>query len=106
LKILVTGCFGFIGYNFINSILKNNNGDFLLLGIDSLSSPYSRLNYKNLGESEHFKFYEEDICNISNLDFSNKDQIDLVINFAAESHVDTSIYNPSLFIKSNILCYK
>ena len=103
MKILVTGCFGFIGYNFINSILKNNNGDFLLLGIDSLSSPYSRLNYKNLGESENFKFYEEDICNISDLDFSNKDQIDLVINFAAESHVDTSIYNPSLFIKSNIL---
>ena len=69
-------------YNFINSILKNNSGEFLLLGIDSLSSPYSRLNYKNLGESEYFKFYEEDICNISNLDFSNKDQIDLVINFA------------------------
>ena len=103
MKILVTGCFGFIGYNFINSILKNNSGEFLLLGIDSLSSPYSRLNYKNLGESEYFKFYEEDICNISNLDFSNKDRIDLVINFAAESHVDTSIYNPSLFIKSNIL---
>ena len=38
MKILVTGCFGFIGYNFINSILKNNSGEFLLLGIDSLSA--------------------------------------------------------------------
>ena len=103
MKILVTGCFGFIGYNFINSILENNNKDFLLLGIDSLNNPYSKLNYKNLGDSEYFKFYEEDICNISNLDLSNKDQIDLVINFAAESHVDTSIYNPGLFIKSNVL---
>ena len=60
MKILVTGCFGFIGYNFINSILENNNKDFLLLGIDSLNNPYSKLNYKNLGDSEYFKFYEED----------------------------------------------
>tara|TARA_B100000427_G_scaffold59868_1_gene47140 strand:- start:55 stop:1053 length:999 start_codon:yes stop_codon:yes gene_type:complete len=103
MKILVTGCFGFIGYNFLNFILENNNGEFSILGVDSLNNPYSKLNYKNLAESEYFKFYEEDICNISNFGLSDKDNIDLVINFAAESHVDTSIYNPGLFIKSNVL---
>jgi dTDP-glucose 4,6-dehydratase len=72
-----------------------------LVGIDSLNNPYSLLNKKVFMEDNNFEFYHEDINNIKNIFFESTD-IDAVVNFAAESHVDTSIYNPDIFIESNI----
>jgi dTDP-glucose 4,6-dehydratase len=101
LKILITGCFGFIGYNFLKTLTEEYKKDFNLVGIDSLNNPYSLLNKKVFMEDNNFEFYHEDINNINNIFFESTD-IDAVVNFAAESHVDTSIYNPDIFIESNI----
>lgn len=101
MKILITGCFGFIGYNFLKTLTEEYKKDFNLVGIDSLNNPYSLLNKKVFMEDNNFEFYHEDINNINNIFFESTD-IDAVVNFAAESHVDTSIYNPDIFIESNI----
>lgn len=101
MKILITGCFGFIGYNFLKTLTEEYKKDFNLVGIDSLNNPYSLLNKKVFMEDNNFEFYHEDINNINNILFESTD-IDAVVNFAAESHVDTSIYNPDIFIESNI----
>ena len=101
MKILITGCFGFIGYNFLKTLTEEYKKDFNLVGIDSLNNPYSLLNKKVFMEDNNFEFYHEDINNINNIFFESTD-IDAVVNFAAESHVDTSIYDPDIFIESNI----
>ncbi len=102
MKIIVTGCFGFIGYNFINYLQKNYHDQFYILGIDSLESDCSKLNSKNFIKNDNFEFYNLDICEVENSDLNQKGA-DAVINFAAESHVDNSISNPEKFIKSNVL---
>jgi dTDP-glucose 4,6-dehydratase len=102
MNVLVTGCFGFIGYNFIKLLTEEKNSNFNLIGIDLLNNPYSQLNKKTFLENNNFEFYEKNIKDISNLNMDTAN-IDLVINFAAESHVDTSIYNPDIFIESNVI---
>tara|TARA_B100001989_G_C24550321_1_gene474026 strand:- start:2397 stop:3395 length:999 start_codon:yes stop_codon:yes gene_type:complete len=102
MKIIVTGCFGFIGYNFINYLQENTKDEFYIYGIDSLESPCSQINAGNFKKKKNFEFIELNITNIDDLDFS-KNNIDAVINFAAESHVDNSIRSPEKFIKSNVI---
>ena len=102
MNILVTGCFGFIGYNFIKKISEDKNFNFNITGIDLLNNPYSQLNKEIFLKNNNFEFYQENITNINNLNIETK-EFDLVINFAAESHVDTSIYNPDIFIQSNVM---
>ncbi|MDB0016601.1 GDP-mannose 4,6-dehydratase [Acidimicrobiia bacterium] len=102
MNILVTGCFGFIGYNFIKKISEDKNFNFNLTGIDLLNNPYSQLNKEIFLKNNNFEFYQENITNINNLNIETK-EFDLVVNFAAESHVDTSIYNPDIFIESNVI---
>ncbi len=102
MKIIVTGCFGFIGYNFINYLQKNIKDEFYIYGIDSLESSCSKINANNFKNEKNFEFFEVDICNINEINFSKND-IDAVINFAAESHVDNSISYPEKFIRSNVL---
>ena len=103
MNIIVTGCFGFIGFNFLNHLRSKYNNEFYVVGIDSLNNPYSISNYNSTKEDKNFNFYKSDISDISELNIKNKDKIDLIVNFAAESHVDTSIYNPEIFVHSNIL---
>ncbi len=103
--ILVTGCAGFIGSNFIYYYLKKYL-DRRIIGLDLLTYAGNLDNLSNLGEEEkkRFTFVKGDINNeelVSHL--FNLYQIDCVINFAAESHVDRSIYNPQIFLKTNIL---
>ena len=100
MNVLVTGCFGFIGYNFLMYLNKNFPGDFNIVGVDSLITKTSRDNQIEFKNSKNFKFYELDINDISTI--QDKD-INLVINFAAESHVDNSITNPNKFIESNVM---
>ena len=100
MKVLVTGCFGFIGFNFLNYIYKNFNEDFQIVGIDSLESSCSKKNHEAIPSLKNFQFYEDSILNIQNLKIDN---IDIVINFAAETHVDNSIFRPEKFVESNIL---
>ena len=101
MRVIVTGCFGFIGFNFIKSIQKNFPNDFEIIGIDNLNNKYSKINAQSY-ENSNFTFLEHDINEINDIDKKLINNTNLIINFAAESHVDTSIYNPKAFIHSNI----
>ena len=97
---LVTGGFGFIGANFIRYILDNRK-DVDIINIDSIT--YAA-NPENLaGYTENYRFYKTDIADKQALSkIFNENKIDFVINFAAESHVDRSILEPSVFIGTNV----
>jgi dTDP-glucose 4,6-dehydratase len=105
LTILVTGCAGFIGSNFVYYYLgkyKNKK----LVGLDKLTYAGNLKNLDKLTpeQEERLKFIKGDICNAELVEhiFEEYD-IDGVINFAAESHVDRSILDPQVFLKTNIL---
>jgi len=100
MNVLITGCFGFIGYNFLKYLERNFNGEFNIVGIDSVITKTSKLNKIEFENSDNFKFYTIDINQINSIDETS---IDLIINFAAESHVDNSITNPNKFIKTNVM---
>jgi len=99
-KVLITGCFGFIGFNFLKILSKKFPDDFQIIGVDSLEGQFSKYNKENF-RNDSFKFFELNINNISDLN-EQINNIDVVINFAAESHVDNSISHPEKFIESNV----
>ncbi|MDD3048725.1 MAG: dTDP-glucose 4,6-dehydratase [Bacilli bacterium] len=102
MKILVTGGAGFIGSNFLQYMTKEYpNDNFICL--DALTYAGNYNNIKNLAEQPNFMFIKGDITDVELIDnlFFNE-QFDAVINFAAESHVDNSIKNPGVFLKTNI----
>jgi dTDP-glucose 4,6-dehydratase len=98
--ILVTGGLGFIGSNFILYLLKNNPK----IKITNVDACLTGSNIKNLKELKNSKNYQFVKANINNQKKINElvSKNDIVINFAAESHVDRSISNPKPFIDSNI----
>jgi|TARA_B110000467_G_scaffold164195_1_gene192456 dTDP-glucose 4,6-dehydratase len=101
MDILVCGGAGFIGSAFIRNYLKNNS-DFKILNLDILTIGSNLENLKNIKNNPNYKFLKEDIRNESSIDSLIKD-VDVVVNFAAESHVDRSIANPKPFLETNIL---
>ncbi len=104
-NLLVTGGMGFIGSNFVRYIL-NLNHDFKIINIDKLTYAGNPENLKGIDEefSNRYKFYIQDICDFDTIDkIIKKENIDYIINFAAESHVDRSIDNPTTFCNSNIM---
>ena len=104
-KILVTGGMGFIGSNFVRYIL-NLNQDFKIINVDKLTYAGNPENLKNIDENfpNCYKFYKKDICDFNSIDkIIKKEHIDFIINFAAESHVDRSIDNPTIFCNTNIM---
>ena len=103
--ILITGGMGFIGSNFVRYIL-GINPDFKIINIDKLTYAGNLENLKNIEEkyAKRYKFYRSDICDFDTLDrIMIKENVDYVINFAAETHVDRSIDNPNVFCDTNIL---
>ena len=101
MNILVCGGAGFIGSAFIRNYLKNNP-DFKILNLDILTIGSNLENLKNIKNNPNYKFLKEDIRNESAIDSLIKD-VDVVVNFAAESHVDRSIANPKPFLETNII---
>lgn len=100
---LVTGGAGFIGSNFILYMLKKYN-DIKILNVDKLTYAGNIENLKKIENNPNYKFIKADICDnevISKI-FQDND-IDYVVNFAAESHVDRSIKDPEIFLKTNVL---
>lgn len=101
MRILVTGGAGFIGSNFILYWMKKNPADFVV-NLDVLTYAGNTSNLKSVELSKHYAFVKGDIC-----DFSVVDRVmhgvDVVVHFAAETHVDRSILGPSVFIQSNII---
>lgn len=101
---LVTGGAGFIGSNFIHYLLEKYDDDILVINLDKLTYAGNLDNLKDVEEKPNYRFIKGDICDQELLDeiFSIRD-IDYVVNFAAESHVDRSIDDPYVFIKTNVL---
>jgi len=99
MKILVTGGSGFIGSNFIHRILENDP-TIKIINIDAMKTGSNSLNFKNF-KNKNYTFVKGNICNKTLLKKLIK-KVDYVINFAAESHVDRSIFNSSIFLESNV----
>ncbi|WP_223111606.1 dTDP-glucose 4,6-dehydratase [Thiospirochaeta perfilievii] len=100
---LVTGGAGFIGANFVKYILKIHS-DCMVIILDKLTYAGNLGTIKEELSDSRVSFYKGDICNkelIENIFMSHN--IDTVVNFAAESHVDRSIEDPGIFLKTNIL---
>ncbi|PPR35187.1 MAG: dTDP-glucose 4,6-dehydratase 2 [Alphaproteobacteria bacterium MarineAlpha6_Bin4] len=101
---LVSGGAGFIGSNFVRSIIKKS--DIKVINIDNLTYAGSISTIKDLLKYSNHKFIKTDIGNIKKIKYIlKKYKPDFVINFAAETHVDRSIDNPEIFIKTNILSF-
>lgn len=101
MKILVCGGSGFIGSAFIRNLLKNNS-EVSISNLDNLCIGSNQENLKDLLNNKHYKFIHDNIQNESIVLDLIKNH-DVVVNFAAESHVDRSIANPKPFVETNIL---
>lgn len=102
MKILVTGGAGFIGANFVHYWLKNNPQDEIV-NLDVLTYAGNLENLKDIEKEENYKFIKGDICDGVFVDKLFKDEIfDLVVHFAAESHVDRSVLNSKDFVVTNV----
>ena len=103
MNLLVTGGMGFIGSNFIHYMLKKYPND-KIVNLDLLTYAGNMENLKDVEATAQYYFVKGDIQNKQLVDYVIKSQkIDVVVNFAAESHVDRSISKPDTFIKTNIL---
>jgi len=102
-NILVTGGAGFIGSNFVRALQKEEP-DFEVINLDALTYAGSLENLKNLPDSNRHTFIRGDICNRTLVEeILRSYSIDVVVHFAAESHVDRSILGPEQFIQTNIV---
>jgi dTDP-glucose 4,6-dehydratase len=99
-KFLVTGGAGFIGSNFIRYML-DKHGDVQIVNLDKLTYAGNLDNLKDIEEDSRYRFVRGDICDEEVVDGLVKDA-DVVVNFAAESHVDRSIGKPDDFIKTDV----
>lgn len=101
MKLLVTGGAGFIGANFIKYWLKKNPGDDVI-NLDKLTYAGNLSNLADIESSPAYTFIKGDITDGEIVNEIMED-IDIVVHFAAESHVDRSILAPSEFVKTNVL---
>ena len=101
-SILVTGCAGFIGSNFVPYFLEKYP-EYRIINLDLLTYAGDLENLEEIKDNEHYTFVKGDICDRELVEslFSIHD-IKGVIHFAAESHVDNSIKNPGVFIETNV----
>lgn len=103
MKYLITGGAGFIGSNFLHYMTSTYSDDMFYC-IDALTYAGNYNNIKNLEGKNNFKFIHGDITDKELIDkLFDEYHFDYVVNFAAESHVDNSIKNPSIFLTTNIL---
>lgn len=100
MKFLVCGGYGFIGSTFIKNHLKKFPED-IIINIDNLTIGSNKLNLPEINNL-NYSFFEENMQNVTEIEKLSKD-VDVIINFAAETHVDRSIANPKPFIETNIL---
>lgn len=103
MKIIVTGGAGFIGSNFIFYMLKEHP-DYEIICVDSLTYAGNLSTLKNVMDNPNFKFVKLDIRDREGVyKLFEEEKPDMVVNFAAESHVDRSIENPEVFLDTNII---
>jgi dTDP-glucose 4,6-dehydratase len=105
-KILVTGGAGFIGSNFIHFLLgpeNPNRADYQILNLDKLTYAGNLENLADISSSPNYRFVQGDICDEKLVESLLKSGVEAIVNFAAESHVDRSLYEPDLFVQTNVM---
>ena len=103
MKILVTGAAGFIGSNFVFYMLKAHP-DYDIVGLDALTYAGNLETLAEVIDEPRFRFVKADITDAKTIDkLFDEERFDVVVNFAAESHVDRSIEDPGVFLRTNIL---
>lgn len=103
MKLIVTGGAGFIGGNFVHYMLQEHPGDQIIC-LDKLTYAGNLSTLADVMDHPNFQFIKMDICDRDSVyGLFEKEKPDVVINFAAESHVDRSIENPEIFLQTNII---
>lgn len=101
---LVTGGSGFIGSNFIHYMFEKYQDNIHIINVDCLTYAGNPENLTSIENRPNYTFIKEDICNKDSIhDIFQKYDIDRVVHFAAESHVDRSIRNPQVFVSTNVM---
>ena len=101
---LVTGGAGFIGSNYIHYMFKKYDNDIRIINVDALTYAGNLENLKDLEDRDNYTFVKADICDKEAImKIFTENDIDRVVHFAAESHVDRSIKNPEVFVQTNVL---
>lgn len=103
MKIVVTGGAGFIGGNFVHYMLNLYN-DYKIICLDALTYAGNMETLEPIKNNPNFKFYKADIADRTAVyEIFEKEKPDIIVNFAAESHVDRSIDNPGIFLQTNVI---
>ena len=103
MKILVTGGAGFIGGNFVHYMVNKYPED-MIVNLDKLTYAGNLETCKPVEDKPNYKFIKGDIADREFImDLFEKEKLDVVVNFAAESHVDRSIEDPEIFVKTNVM---
>lgn len=103
MKYLVTGGAGFIGSNFLNYMVPKHKEDFFV-NLDLLTYAGNLENLKEIENLPNYKFVKGDIADAAFIDqLFAQENFDVVVNFAAESHVDRSIKDPGIFVTTNVM---
>lgn len=103
MTIMVTGGAGFIGSNFVFHMLQTHP-DYRIVCLDKLTYAGNLSTLEPVLQQDNFRFVKADICDRQAVDkLFQEEKPDIVVNFAAESHVDRSIENPGIFLETNIM---
>lgn len=101
---LVTGGAGFIGSNYIHYMFEKYDNEIRIINVDKLTYAGNLENLKDIENRDNYTFVKADICDSEEImKIFEENDIDRVVHFAAESHVDRSIRNPEVFVKTNVL---
>lgn len=101
---LVTGGAGFIGSNFIHYMFRKYDSEIFIINVDKLTYAGNLDNLRDIENRDNYVFVKADITDRESIaDIFEKYDVDRVVHFAAESHVDRSITDPDVFVKTNVL---
>jgi len=102
MKLLVTGGAGFIGSNFVLYMLREYP-DYEIINVDALTYAGNLENLKSIESNPRHTFIKADIADVQQMENIFAQGVDVVVNFAAESHVDRSILTPDIFVRTNVM---